>query len=245
MRLLIKLGIALAAAGFLAGCEPAPGSATGPSSLPASVNGVPRADIEAIIKDYLINNPAVLREAMTEVERYVDPDLYASMLAAKGDPTIGDKNAPITVIEYFDYNCTYCKLAYPWVVEHLEAREADVRFIFKEFPILHETSMASAKAALAADKQGKYREFHIAMMKATDHSDESIDKAAKSVGLDVARMRKDMAGEDITAVLARVYEEAVGAGIQGTPAFLVNGKIIKGFDKDALDKMIADARART
>jgi protein-disulfide isomerase len=243
MRLFGTLGVAIAAVCLASACE-APAS-SGTSSLPASVNGVPRADIEAIVKDYLINNPAVLREAMAEVERYIEPELYARMASAKGDPSIGPKDAKVTVIEYFDYNCTYCKVANPWVVKHLDSRDADVRFVFKELPILHETSLVSAKAALAAERQGKYREFHIAMMKATDHSDESIDKVAKSVGLDVARMRKDMKSEEIAAVLARVYEEAVSAGIQGTPAFLINGKIIKGYDEKALDQLISDARAKS
>jgi protein-disulfide isomerase len=244
MRFLRTIGLALAAAGLIGGCEPSSSGASGSSSLPAVVNGVPRADVEAIIKDYLLNNPAVLREAMTEMERYVDPELFQAMVEAKGDPMVGDKDAPITVVEYFDYNCGYCKQANPWVMAHLRAKEADVRFIFKELPILQESSMTSAKAALAAEKQGKYTDFHVAMMKTTDHSDESIDRIAKSVGLDVARMRKDMESEQIKKTLARVYEEAVSAGIQGTPAFLINGKIIKGFDQQSLDQMIAEARAK-
>lgn len=235
MRTLKPTLLVLGALAFAA-CSQAGGA-------PSSVDRMAKSEVEAIVKEYLLKNPEVLSEALTELGKHEQDKLFTSLLAEGGDPVIGPKDAPITVIEFFDYNCGYCKVANEWVFEQAADKRGDVKVVFKEFPILAETSVEAAKAALAADRQGKYREMHIALMKTKDLTPAGIDKVATSVGLDMAKWKSDMASDGVLIQIDRVMGQAERAGIQGTPGFFINGEFLNGFDKGRLDKIIEEARA--
>ncbi len=217
----------------LAGCS---------QGTPDSVDRMARSEVEAIIKEYLVTNPEVLADALVELQKREGDKLFAKLVSSPDDPALGPKDAPITIVEFFDYNCGYCKAANDWVFEEVDAREGDIRVIFKEYPILAQSSLTSAKAALAADKQGKYREMHVALMKAKDLSPESITKIATSIGLNIERFNKDMESDKAMEHVQRIHAEAEEAQVQGTPGFFINGKFVNGFDKDLLTKMIEDER---
>jgi protein-disulfide isomerase len=208
-------------------------------TLAAEFNPAQKNELNAIIHDYLLKNPEVVREALQELERRqteAEDNARKSAIAAKaptifhqaGDLVGGNPNGKITMVEFFDYNCGYCRKAFPDVMRMLE-EDKDLRLVMKEFPILGPGSTYAARAALASRKQGKYWEYHLALMRYEGHIDEaSADAVAQSVGLDVARLKADMASDDITSVIKRNMSLADALNIQGTPAFVVDERIIPG-----------------
>jgi protein-disulfide isomerase len=229
------------ALGFLA-VAPLALAACSQAGAPASIDRMAKSEVEAIVKDYLLQNPEVLSEALTALGKHEQGKLFAALLAEGGDPVIGPQNAPITIVEFFDYNCGYCKAATEWVFEQAADKRGDVKVVFKEFPILAESSVEAAKAALAADRQGKYREMHVALMKTRDLSSEGIENVAKSVGLDVTKWKKDMASDGVLIQIDKVMSQAEQAGIQGTPGFFINGEFLNGFNAERLDQIVERAR---
>ena len=211
---------------------------------PDAINRMPRAEVEAIVKDYLVKNPEVLAEAFSELNRREEVKTFTRLINEKDDPAIGPANAPITIVEFFDYNCGYCKAANPWVFEQLASKKNDVRVIFKEYPVLAESSHLASTAALAAAKQGKYREMHLTMMKSHDFSPENVDKMAASVGLDLNKMHNDMKSEEVGEHITRVLTEGEQANVKGTPGFFINGVFLDGYSQAQLQQLVDDARAK-
>jgi protein-disulfide isomerase len=138
-------------------------------------------------------------------------------------PVIGNPKAPITIIEFFDYTCPYCKAAEP-KLEALVARDRGVKVVLKEFPILAPVSLVASRAALAAAKQGKYRAFHNAMMRYQGLLTQmDILDMAKASGVDIARMKRDMDSADVSNQIISVFNQARGIRVFQTPAFIVAG----------------------
>jgi len=238
MRHALLLAAATLAFG-LAACSPQKAA-----GAPDAVDRMARREVEAIVKEYLVTHPEVIVEALQTLNAREEQATFIKLISEKDDPSIGNDNAPITIIEFFDYNCGYCKAANHWVFDKLDSsRSDDVRVVFKEYPVLAESSHFAAQAALAANKQGKYREMHIALMTGRDFSPEAIDKLAKSVGLDLNKFHADMRSQDVANHIARVLQEGADAQVQGTPGFFINGKSLSGFDEAQLDKLLKDARA--
>ena len=132
------------------------------------------------------------------------------------------------MVEFFDYNCPYCKRSVPTITKLLEQDE-DIRFAFKEWPILGPASVFAARAALAAEKQGKYEPFHFALMGAKGRlSDEQVLKVAEEVGLDVDQLQADMKSRDIDAAILKNKALAQELGINGTPAFVIGDTVVPG-----------------
>jgi protein-disulfide isomerase len=233
----------LAAAALALGLAACSGAKT-TVKAPDAIDRMPRAEVEAIVKNYLVNNPEVLAEAFTELQRREEVKTFTRLINEKDDPTLGPANAPITIVEFFDYNCGYCKAANPWVFEQLASKKNDVRVIFKEYPVLAESSHYASTAALAAAKQGKYREMHLTMMKSHDFSPENVDKMATSVGLDLDRMHKDMKSEDVGNHITRVLTEGEQANVKGTPGFFINGVFLNGYSEAQLQQIVDDERAK-
>jgi protein-disulfide isomerase len=200
--------------------------------------------VRALIRDTLIENPEILLEAQRAFEakqvRVQNEKVATSFVGLKrdhADLAFGPANAKVTIIEFFDYKCAFCHAANDWVWQTMEARK-DVRVIFKELPILSENSHTAAKAAIAANKQGKYKEFHRALMTARgDLAMDQIMQIATTVGLDVARLQRDMADPKVAGVRAQATE----LGINGTPGFVINGKLVTGFAKDQLEAAMGTA----
>ncbi len=245
MRLNIILGAALA---MLAACS---GGQAKEVAAPAAIDRMEKAEVEAIVKEYLIREPEVLLAAFAELEKREAAikvakaeRLWPEMIKAKGDPVLGNPNAPITIVEFTDYNCGFCKNATPWVMNQVDNRKSDVRVIIKESAVRGANSELAARAALAADRQGKYREMHIALMKvpANAYSPEIIERIGKSVGLDVERLKRDMEDNSLHDLIAQHVNEFDQAGLEGTPGFFINGKYVAGFDQQSLDALIAEAR---
>jgi protein-disulfide isomerase len=197
-----------------------------------------RKEMGEIIRDYLLENPEILREviealevkeqeagaaAMTAAIRERGPELYRS----EHDLVAGNPDGSVTMTEFFDYNCGYCKRAMSDVLALIDSDD-DLRVVFKEWPILGEGSRFAARAALASRKQGKYWEFHVALME-TRRVDETTTLAvAERIGLDVDQLKADMESPEVADVIEGNMQLASALGIQGTPAFFVDDQVIPG-----------------
>jgi protein-disulfide isomerase len=155
-------------------------------------------------------------------------DNSAEIFRPAASPIVGNSNGDVTVIEFFDYNCGYCKKAFPDVAQLID-KDKKVKLIPKEFPILAKGSEEASRVALAAKAQGKYWEFHRTMLESQGQANEaSALKVAEKLGLDMARLKKDMASPEVKKEIEDTRKLAAKLGIQGTPHFLVGDRIIPG-----------------
>ena len=212
--------------------------------------------IEQIVRDFLIENPEVLIQSLTahqERQRVAKEqrrqqtvvDSRAALTEDPDTPVMGNPAGDVAIVEFFDYRCPYCRRVAD-VVKKVVANDGKIRLVMKEFPILGPQSIQAARAALAAAKQGKYEEFHWALMtEPGDMSDPHIRRIAGSVGLDVERLQKDMQSPDIDAMIRRNHELARALDINGTPAFVIGNTLVPGaVDLSTLKRLVAEARAK-
>jgi protein-disulfide isomerase len=240
--------IALAmACGLMAAVQ---GRSAGAAEIPAAQ----REAIEGIIHDYLMKNPDVLIEALRNAEDTLNHEADAKATKVLRDrasdifndpatPVGGNPKGDVTIVEFFDYRCPYCKQVLP-ALQALLKEDHQLRFVYKEFPVLGPASVVAAHAALAAQRQGKYEAFHTAMMAAKGQiTEDTVYKVAGSVGLDVNRLKQDMAAPEVEQELKTNLALAEELNIRGTPGFIIGNKIVPGaLDLDALKNMIAEAR---
>jgi len=204
-------------------------------------NAQEQAEIRAIVRDYLVRNPDVLREALDALAERTESERWRRMRSDPRDFSLGPANAPIVIVEFFDYRCAYCHAALEWVSDVARTRN-DVRIVFKEFPILSEESMEASRAAIAAMPQGRYWQFHRALMSYRGElTSERIDRLARESGIDVPRMRRAMANDDVTRLLEENRAMAVEMGVNGTPLFVINGEQVSGFNRELLDARLREA----
>jgi protein-disulfide isomerase len=209
-----------------------------------------------IIKDYLVKNPEIMIDVQNALDEKSQKEQEAKLTSfmtengkaifrSPGSSVAGDPNGDITVVEFFDYNCGYCKRGLPEVQKLLQD-DKKVRFVFKELPILSKGSEEAARVALAVKRQGKYWEFHQAMLGSKGHADAaSALKIAQSLGLDMDKVKADMEGDDVKNELKDDLLLARKLGINGTPHFLVGAKSIPGAPDDLhdqLEKMVSEYR---
>jgi len=189
--------------------------------------------IEGIVKSYLLKNPEVIREAITELNKRQEAEaaekrkVELSSLYKQDTPFTSSKGK-FTVVEFFDYNCGYCRHAFEEVIKLTDA-EKDVRVLFVEFPILSEESRKASEIAIAASKQDKYFEFHRGLMaKAGPATEEKALKVASELGLNMDQLKKDAASPDTAALIEKNLALGTSMGVQGTPAFFVGDDAIPG-----------------
>jgi protein-disulfide isomerase len=158
-------------------------------------------------------------------------------------PVLGNPDGDVTVVEFFDYNCPYCRRAMDEVQGLMDA-DANVRLVYREWPILGEGSVFAAKAALAARKQGKYEEFHWAMMSMNGRAEEaSVLRVAAEVGLDIDQLRLDMEAPEIDEHLTTSMSLAQSLGFNGTPSFVIGDELVPGFvEQPQLEEIVDSTR---
>lgn len=206
-------------------------------------NGQEQAEIRAIVRDYLVRNPDVLQEALEALQERTNAERWQRAKSDPRDFSIGPADAPVTIVEFFDYRCPYCMASLEWVVDVVRTRR-DVRFVFKELPLdIHgEPAIEASRASIAAMPQGRYFQFHQALLNYSgDLTSERIDQLARQSGIDVARMRRAMASEAITDILQDNRGLAVDLGVNGTPAFFINGEMVAGYNRPLLEEKLREA----
>lgn len=205
------------------------------------------------IRDYLVANPEVVIEAIEayqanqqEIEQKRFQDKLSSsqkLLTAKDTPFAGNPDGDVVVVEFFDYNCGYCHRAADDVVALLES-DQNVKIYFKDMPILSENSKEASRWALAADKQDKYYEYHIALMKHKGPKNEnSLEKIGKDLGLDVIKLRRDADSKAVREKIEKNLSLSRELGIRGTPAFIIGDTLAPGYmGLENMKKAIAATR---
>lgn len=215
-----------------------------------------KAAIEEVVRNLLVNKePDIVMKAAQEIQRRQEAEATANTQKALSgshdklynnakDPVGGNPKGDIAVVEFFDYQCGYCKMAHE-AVSKLIAEDKNVKIIYKEYPILGPGSQQAAKAALASVKQGKYQKFHDALMTVKDRlSDDVIFKAAQDAGLNVEKLKKDMADPALEAQVKETIALGQEVGARGTPTFVIADKLYPGaMPYDQLKKIVDEARA--
>ena len=218
--------------------------------LPASaeITETDRAALNEMIRDYILANPEVVREALIELgqrEQRERTEMAMSILRNDaGDPVLGNPNGSFVIYEFSDYNCGYCKRVFQ-PLQELVAGDDDIKLVVKEFPILSQTSLLAAQAAVAAQAQGVFPEFHIAMMTARGAiSMDSILDAARSAGADTTRLQADMNSPAVAAIIDRTRAAADALEISGTPGLVIGSQVIPGaISIEQMREIVAAERA--
>lgn len=213
-----------------------------------------RREIQGLVRAYLLENPELINEMVEllqdkqaaerdEKQKEVIAKHHDEIFNPPEATVIGNVKGDVTVVEFFDYNCGYCKSMFPALMETL-AEDGKIRLVLKELPILGPPSEAAAKAALAARKQGKYSEFHQALLSSKRAlSEPQIMSIAKTVGLDVVQLQADMKDKSIKDIIERNRDLARDLQINGTPAVFVGEKFFPGaMSKDNIKVAIDEAR---
>jgi protein-disulfide isomerase len=202
-----------------------------------------------IVHNYLTKNPEILVEMTTELDRRQQEEqaaLQEKVISENADAifrsplaySAGNPEGDVTVVEFFDYNCGFCRRALPDVVKLID-NDDKVRVVFKELPIFGDDSEDAAKAALAAGKQGKYFEMHQKLYSEPGKANkEKALKIAQELGLDVPQLEKDMASDEVQRALDEAKELAQKLGLQGTPLYLIGDRTIPGAPDDLYDQLV-------
>ncbi|MGI8658256.1 MAG: DsbA family protein [Candidatus Limnocylindria bacterium] len=240
----------LAAGWFVVGADAQPGQDVPEMSTdPAELD-----PFEQRVREYLLKNPEVIMEALQllqERQRAAEAENFKRTIAERSDEILNDPAAPVggnsegdvTLVEFFDYNCPYCRRVAP-TVSDLEEADPDLRIVYKEFPILGPGSEFAARAALASGKQGKYVPFHNALMRADEQvTEDTVMEIARQVGLDTEQLKADMQDPEIEEAITRNLQLADALQITGTPSFVIGQQIVPGaVDLGTLQGLVARAR---
>jgi len=215
-----------------------------------------RSDIQAIVRSYLIAHPEVLEEAMNELNKRQAAEEAAKHEAAIGQNAdsifnsphgvvLGNKDGDVAFVEFFDYNCGYCKRAMADMLDLLKS-DPKLKIVLKEFPVLSEGSVEAAKVAVAVRMQDpkKYLDFHTRLLGGRGPVDKARAlAAAKDVGLDVARIEKDLANPEVRATIEENMKLAEDMGLNGTPSYVIGKQVVIGaVGLEALKEKIGIAR---
>jgi protein-disulfide isomerase len=213
-----------------------------------------KADMEEIIRSYLLEHPELLREMATKLEikdKQAEEELRSkSLMTSKeevfrtaADPTIGNPKGDVTVVEFMDYNCGWCKKSMGEVATLLKA-DPNLKVVFKEFPIFGEHSEYAARAALAAKNQGKYWELHQAMFSQEGQiTTDIVNQLAEGLGLDMTKLTADIGSKEVGERIAANMQLGKNLAINGTPAFIIGDQVYGGYvPLDGMSQAIEDVR---
>lgn len=255
------LGAGTAAAGFAAFLyfdrnQPAQVQLSAPAADAAGFSETQQVAIEKTIEDYLLKNPQILVRMSEALEQSQTEERLSRVRTAISESATqiykesngmeaGNPKGDVTVVEFSDYNCPYCKRAFTNVTKLIE-KDKNVRVVMKEFPIFGERSEGAARVAIAAAKQGKYFEMHAALLgNRGQNTEQTALVLAEKIGLDVEKLRADANSEETKKIITDTRDLGSSMGIQGTPFYLVGDKIIPGAPEDLLqvfEKNVAEIR---
>ena len=227
-----------------------------PASAQKALSAAEKSQVEKMIAEYFIENPEALGAALDNMQNHYQQkeelrkkqalrDNAEQLYRSKGDFSIGPDDAPIIIVEFFDYNCGYCKRVFQPLMQVLQEND-DVRLVFKEMPILNANSTDAARTALAIDDKMKFLTFHTKLMTHNGSINAAlIDRTLEELDLSPAAIRKAATASDISKTINRTQRLASQLGISGTPAFVINNELRPGaLSKDELDSLIERAREK-
>lgn len=230
-----------------------------PTAAKAEMTAEQKAEVEALVKQYILDHGEILIESVNNYQKKQEEaankesevkakELLVSLKDNKDVAVVGNPDGDVTVVEFFDYNCGYCKKAFE-EIQSLVKDDKNVKIVLYDMPILGPESHEIAKWALASKKQGKYWEYHQALMQHQGGKDaDTFKKLATEAGLDAEKLAKDKDAPEIETEIQKHLEVARNLGIQGTPGFLIDEKVFRGYiPYDAMKssiKEIRDAKAK-
>lgn len=232
-------------------------SANAETAAVAAPTKVDRAEIEGIVRDYLLKNPEVLLEAQEALENKQKEEQKLAHLGvikeskdeifnSAFDGIVGNPQGKVTIVEFYDYNCGYCKRAMEDMVKLTKA-DPDLRFVLKEFPILGPDSQKASVVSMAFHRMmpEKYGEFHSALLGAQGRAtEEGAIKVALSMGADEAKLREAMKDPTILEAFSKTYDLANKLSITGTPSYVIGNEVVFGaLGQEVLAEKIAEAKA--
>ena len=226
-----------------------------PACAQSQVDAADQEAIEKIVYDYILTNPEIIEEALiklsetrdaeeAEQARLAIADNLDALANNPADYSVGPADAAVTVVEFFDYRCGFCKRSAEWATALPAQYDNQVRVVFKELPILSAESEKAALAAVAAGKQGKYIEMHMGLMELDNGSGfgpEQIDAVATAAGVNVAKMRADMQSIPVQKTVADAKSLSRTLAITGTPYFIVGTEAVSGADVQQVEALIEAA----
>ncbi len=217
---------------------------------------IDEAEFGAKVRGYLLANPQVLREVIDELniqekaaaEREKTAQIASLDQQLKYDPNsfvAGNPDGDITIVEFFDYRCGYCKRSFPDLMKTVE-EDGNIRLVLKEFPILGDESILASRAAIASIAQDKYMDFHSKLMETRgSFSLDRLLSLAEEYGLDTAQLQSDMNSEKTNEIIRANYAVARELGVTGTPAFIIGNTFVPGaVSADELKNLVAEARQK-
>jgi len=218
----------------------------------SSSGNMDRAEVEQIVREYILENPEIIEDALVALGERQRAEAAAAAVTAiethkdkiynlASDHFVGPADAEVTVVEFFDYRCGFCKRSVDMIQALPKEYDGKVRVVFKELPIFGGISETASLAALAAGKQGKYNAMHVALMDLKSNDDlteKRIDTIAESIGVDVKKMRADMKSMEIQQQLSDMKELGRALDVGGTPGFFVGNTHIEGADTAKLTAAI-------
>ena len=225
-------------------------SSTLPQLAKAELDISDRAALDSIIKEFIQNNPEVVRDTLIALAAREETERKQAGLSRvrddQGDPVMGNPDGAITLYEFSDYNCGYCKRVFTPLRQLIE-EDGDIKLVIKEFPILSQSSLLAAQAAIAAQAQDVFPAYHVAMMTSRGAvTMEGIMSAAGDAGADLDRLQKDMNSAEVALIIERTRAAAQQLDISGTPGLVIGRQVIPGaIDIDQMRQIIAEERART
>jgi protein-disulfide isomerase len=214
-----------------------------PSASAQSFSDTQRGDIESIVRNYLIAHPEVLEEAMAELSKRqsaAEAEKHATSVATNAEAifnsprgvSVGNKDGDVTFVEFFDYNCGYCKRAMSDMLDLMKS-DPKLKVVLKEFPVLGPGSVEAAQIAVAVRMQDpsgkKYLDFHQKLLNSKGQADKARAlAAAKEAGLDMAKIEKDSASPEVRATLEENFKLAEAMGMNGTPSYVIGKQVVIG-----------------
>jgi len=223
-------------------------------AAPASATDLSADEIKQLALEAIRQNPEIVMEAVAILQARDEQTAAAAAAQVLSEqrfmleedpnaPVLGNPDGDVTIVEFFDYNCPYCKQA-ATAVEALIAADDNIRVVFREWPILSDGSVLAALAALAARKQGQYEAFHREMMALRGRAEEaSVLAAAEKIGIDMEALRADMDAPDIAEHVDQSMRLAEMLGFSGTPSFVIGDALVPGFVPiEELERLVAKAR---
>ena len=214
--------------------------------FPLHANEINEKKIENVIENFLIKNPQLLRSILDNYKDKIESEKKINAIKSLEllkNPGIFQEKADVTIYEFFDYNCGYCKSVVKTIMETI-SEDKKINFVFVEFPILSEQSYNAALAALASERQNLYNNFHLALMRVRGRVDDNqVFRTAKEIGLDIDQLKKDMERSEILEQLQKNREIAKLLNLNGTPAFIIGDVVYPGaLTKENLKQIIKKVR---
>lgn len=246
--------LVLAPTGFATAQERAPAPVAPPLSA-GTIDVAERQKIETVIRELLDREPELVMRAAANFQQREQiqqqkraeaavKENSAALYNNKDDAVAGNPKGDVTVVEFFDYSCGFCKRVHP-TVKQLLAEDKNVRYVYKQFPILGPSSLLAAQAATAAQLQGKFTPVHEALITNKEPLTEAkLDSLLSGIkGLDIAKLKADMKGAEVQRRIDATLELGRKLGVNGTPGFIINDKLYPGaMDLNTFKELLAEAR---